>query len=194
MTLSRYVPLCNALVLVLQPLVEVVIHDLGAGEICYINGNLSKRKVGDPSLLAANVLDDNLDHIVYPKINFDGRLIKSISVPLDGHWLICINADASVFHHMKSVSEAFLRTAESSQPDSLFKNDWQERLHVVIHDFLRQQGWHFAELTHQQKKILAKHLFDAGAFAEKNAADYVAHVLGLGRATVFNYLKKWRNG
>ena len=31
------------------------------------------------------------------------------------------------------------------------------------------------------------------AFKEKNAADYVAKVLGLGRATVFKYLKEWRN-
>ncbi len=36
------------------------------------------------------------------------------------------------------------------------------------------------------------YLFDIGAFHEKNAADYVANVLNMGRATIFNYLKEFR--
>lgn len=193
MNISQYIPLCDSIVLLMRPLIEVIIHDLVSGKICYINGNLSKRKVGDSSLLALGEFEKNIDQIIYPKINFDGRLIKSISVPIDNKWLICINADASVFSQMKNLGEVFLNTIKESQPESLFKNDWQEKLHVAIDDFLKKQGLKFDELNHFQKKILAKHLFDLGAFAEKNAADYVANILGLGRATIFKYLKEWRN-
>jgi predicted transcriptional regulator YheO len=177
----------------MRPLIEVIIHDLVSGKICYINGNLSKRKVGDSSLLALGEFEKNIDQIIYPKINFDGRLIKSISVPVDNKYLICINADASVFSQMKNLGEVFLNTIKDSQPESLFKNDWQEKLHVAIDDFLKKQGLKFDELNQFQKKILTKYLFDLGAFAEKNAADYVANILGLGRATIFKYLKEWRN-
>ena len=193
MNISQYISLCDSIVLLMRPLIEIIIHDIASGKIYYINGNLSKRKVGDPSLLAPGEFEKNIDQIIYPKINFDGRLIKSISVPIDNKWLICINADASVFSQMKNLGEVFLNTIKESQPESLFKNDWQEKLHVAIDDFLKKQGLKFDELNHFQKKILAKHLFDLGAFAEKNAADYVANILGLGRATIFKYLKEWRN-
>jgi hypothetical protein len=177
----------------MRPLIEVTIHDLALGKIYYINGNLSKRKVGDLSLLDPGEFEKNIDQIIYPKVNFDGRLIKSISVPVDNKWLICINADASVFSQMKNLGEMFLNTRKESQPESLFKNDWQEKLHVAIDNFLKDQGLKFDELNQFQKKNLIKHLFKLGAFAEKNAADYVANILGLGRATIFKYLKEWRN-
>lgn len=181
------------MVLLLKPLVEIVIHDLSSGTIHYINGDLSKRKIGDPSLLEPEEFEENIDKIVYPKINFDGRLIKSISVPIHDNWLICINVDISLFNKMKDLGELLLNTQQMNPPDSLFKNDWQEKLHIGIHDFLQKNGWNFDLLTHQQKKETTKHLFDNGAFSEKNAADYIARVLQLGRATVFNYLKEWRN-
>ena len=193
MNISQYIPLCDSIVLLMRPLIEVIIHDLVSGKIYYINGNLSKRKVGDLSLLEPGEFEKNIDQIVYPKINFDGRLIKSISVPVDNKYLICINADASVFSQMQNLGEVFLNTIKDSQPESLFKNDWQEKLHVAIDDFLKKQGLKFDELNQFQKKILTKYLFDLGAFAEKNAADYVANILGLGRATIFKYLKEWRN-
>lgn len=193
MNISQYIPLCDSIVLLMRPLIEVIIHDLVSDKIYYINGDLSKRKVGDSSLLALGEFENNIDQIIYPKINFDGRLIKSISVPVDNKWLICINADASVFSQMKNLGEVFLNTIKDSQPESLFKNDWQEKLHVAIDDFLKKQGLKFDELNQFQKKILTKYLFDLGAFAEKNAVDYVANILGLGRATIFKYLKEWRN-
>ena len=83
MTISNYIPLCNSIVTLMKPLVEVVIHDLASDTICYINGNLSKRKSGDPSLLKTKEFEVNIDKIIYPKINFDGRLIKSISIPVE---------------------------------------------------------------------------------------------------------------
>ena len=48
----------------MQPLIEVIIHDLVSGKICYINGNLSKRKVGDSSLLALGEFEKNIDQII----------------------------------------------------------------------------------------------------------------------------------
>lgn len=192
MSLSNYLPLCDALVLLFRPLVEVVIHDLATDKICFINGNLSGRKIGDPSLLEREALEEELHRITYPKVNFDGRIIKSISVPIEKSWLICINCDVSIFNEMKKLGSLLVMRDCHEPPQSLFKNDWQERLHVAINGFITDKKWQFKELTNRQKKDLIRHLYENGAFLEKNAADYVARTLSLGRATVFNYLREWR--
>jgi predicted transcriptional regulator YheO len=191
MVLSNYVTICDSLVLLMSPLIEAVIHDIESDSIVYINGSLSNRKVGDQSLLDKKDLS-NVDQIVYPKINFDGRLVKSISVVLENKWLLCINCDVSIFNKMQELSLAMLRDSTGTQPKSLFVNDWQEKLHVCIHNYLQKHNLSFEHLGNQDKKALVKHLFDLGAFNEKNAADYLAKVLSLGRATVFKYLKEVR--
>lgn len=192
MNYSSYIPLCNAIVLLLDPLVEVVIHDLKAETICFITGNLSKREIGDASLLEQEAIEQGLEGITYPKINFDGRLIKSISVPIDENYLICINCDVSIFSQMQQLSRSLLLSNQATMPESLFKNDWQEKLHHVIHAHLNEKGWLFDSLTQKQKKDVVYYLYQQQAFTEKNAADYIANVLSLGRATVFNYLRSWR--
>ena len=190
MDIQHYIPLCSAMVRLMDPLIEIVIHDLSSDTIAYIEGGLSTRKVGDPSLLGGAVFEDNLDKIVYSKKGVDGRALKSISVPISACFLICINCDTSIFHQMEAMASAFLQT--SSKPQSLFQNDWQERLHTAIHTCLAHKGWSFPTLTNRQKKDVAHHLFEEGAFHEKRAPDYVASALSLGRATIFNYLKEWR--
>lgn len=190
MMLSSYILICDAIVRLMDPLVEIVIHDIAGDSITYINGKLSHRKVGDASLLDTEDLH-HIDQIVYPKVNFDGRLVKSISLILEDKYLLCINCDISIFNQMQELSSALLQMG--NQPRSLFTNDWQEKLHVSIHAYLQNHNMSFDHLSQSDKKALAKHLFDLGAFHEKNAADYVAKVLMLGRATVFKYLKEWRN-
>ena len=190
MNLKLYISISNAIVLLMKPLVEVVIHDIKSETIVYIEGDLSKRKIGDPSLL--ETLYNDLDKTVYSKLNFDGRLIKSISIPLEDRWLMCINCDVSIFTQMQGISQQLLKTTNESQPQSLFKNDWREKLHISIHSFLKRKSWTFENLSGIQKKELVKHLFDNGAFFEKNAADYIATALNMGRATIFKFLKEWR--
>lgn len=192
MPISEYSAIFDALVKLMQPLVEIVIHDLEAGTICYINGNLSKRAVGSLSLLSPSEFEHDLGTIIYPKINFDGRLIKSVSIPINKKFLACINCDVSIFNHMLNLSEKIL-AGQKNQPKSLFKNDWQERLHEALHKFLAQNNWHFDKLKPAQKKQAVQYLYELGAFNEKNAADYVAQALGIGRASVFNYLKQTKS-
>jgi predicted transcriptional regulator YheO len=190
MILSSYIPICDAIVRLMDPLVEIVVHDISTNSIAYINGKLSARAVGDSSLLGHEGIKD-VDQTVYPKVNFDGRLVKSVSVILKDKYLLCINCDVSIFNRMHELSSALLQMG--NQPRSLFASDWQEKLHVGIHAYLQNHNLLFDHLSQSDKKALAKHLFELGAFHEKKAADYVAKVLQLGRATVFKYLKEWRN-
>jgi predicted transcriptional regulator YheO len=78
MNLKNYIQISNAITKLLDPMVEIVIHDPSKDSICFISGNLSKRKIGDPSLLDFDIknLDQKnyqqLEKIIYPKLNFDG--------------------------------------------------------------------------------------------------------------------------
>lgn len=192
MNLTPYIAIGDAFVKLMYPLVEVVIHDLSTQTIKYINGELSRRNVGDDSLLDSTNLSEELSSSTYTKLGFDGRLIKSISVLLSGELLMCINCDVSIFNYMQQLSQQVLQKNDQ-YPSALFKNDWQEKLHIVLHEFITKQKWDFQNLSGAQKKEALKHLFDLNAFAEKNAADYIANILNIGRATVFKYLKEWRN-
>jgi D-arginine utilization repressor len=110
---------------------------------------------------------------------------------LGDKYLLCINCDVSIFNKMRELSGVLLQMG--NQPQSLFVNDWQEKVHTSINAYLNNHNLLFDRLTQNHKKALVKHLFDLGAFNEKNAVDYVAKVLSLGRATVFKYLREWRN-
>lgn len=186
--------LCNAFVELLSPLVEVVIHDIVKNEICYISGSLSGRNIGDPSLLEPELLtQSSWSAQRYSKRNFDGRLVKSISIPFEDNKLICLNCDVSVFQTMKKLSDNFLELGSAqSKPKALFKNDWQEKLHVAIYEYLTEYNWEYSRLNNKQKKQLLLHLYQLGIFEQKNAADYLAKHLSMGRATIFNYLRAWR--
>lgn len=191
MSLAHYIKVCDNLVSLMNPIIETVIHDVVSNKIVYIAGSLSDRKVGDPSLLCKDGFED-IDRVIYPKINFDGKLIKSISVLLEDKWLLCINCDISVFNKMQEVSQLFLISRGDKKPSSLFVNDWQEKLNISVNRYLQEKNLSFENLNNADKKSIVEYLFKLGAFNEKNAANYVAKVLRLGRATVFKYLKNLR--
>lgn len=196
MNLNLYIPLCQALVKLMAPLVEVVIHDMKSNTIAFIEGNLSSRKVGDPSLLDIDAQD--VKQVVYSKISFDGKPLRSISIPLihnekKSEFLLCINFDTSVFIQIEALVSNVFNYSLEEKPEALFKEDWQERLHMGIHKILKRYSWKLDSINNKQKKYLVEELFKQGAFNQKNAVDYLAKILRMGRATIFNYLREWRN-
>jgi predicted transcriptional regulator YheO len=187
MSLSTYISLSKAITRLMAPLVEVAIHDISTNRIIHLSGSLSNRQIGDDSGLGKTNMTE-IEQVIYPKINFNGKLIKSISVPLDNQWVMCINCDVSVFHQLQGLTRALIQTDEKSP----FTNDWQEKVNESICTYIDQRNLSFDHLNRLQKKDIIAHLFDLEAFKEKNAADYVARALNMGRATVFNYLKELR--
>lgn len=182
----------DAVVRLCSPLAECVIHDLKTKKIIYINGSLSLRNVGDPSLIEEG-LKSGLEKITYNKSSYDGRLIKSISVLIENEQMACLNFDVSLFNKLQGLSETLLSVDMNDGPENLFKSDWQEKIHRSITDFLQKNNLDFKKLNNIQKKQIINYLFNINAFAEKKAADYVAKIFSLSRATIFNYLKEWRN-
>lgn len=194
---SNYASLADGVAALLFPHAEVVVHDLHTQTVVHIANNISKRQLGDDSALED--LPDDLDSGSrlgpYEKLNWNGQKIRSISsVMRDEHGrpeaLVCINLNVSVLEQAKEALELFFQASRLlPQPEALFRDDWQERINTFLHAWLAERGLSLNRLDREHKRALVEALHGEGAFRGKSAYDYVANVLGMGRATVYKYVK-----
>ncbi len=199
--LNSYCSIAEAITLLLYPHAEVVLHDLKTGLIANIYNTFSKRKVGDESLLEEIDSYNEFPNVfpIYLKTNWDGRKIKSISSTLRDHrgkaiGLLCINLDLSKWEEFHHFLGSWLNNGVQTQPEELFKDDWREKINSYVSTYLAQKGVTLKQLNKEEKKALVLSLYMEGAFRAKNGANYVANVLDLSRATIYNYLKVNDNG
>ena len=132
----------------------------------------------------------------YEKLNWNGQKIRSISTVLrnsqgEPEHLMCINLNVSVLEQARVALDAFFQMSRLvPQPDSLFRNDWQERINTFLHAWLQERSLSLQTLQMKDKRSLVQALYAEGAFEGRSGADYVANVLSMGRATVYKYLKE----
>jgi len=198
--LAAYPHICDAIALLFQPYAEVVLHDLATETVVYLTNTFSKRELGEPSLIHEIDFEPS-DRITgpYEKVNWDGRRIKSVSAVIRAGEkairILCISVDISHFHAVIRTLEALVSVPQAQEkPASLFKDDWHERVNEYIQSWTRKRGLSVAELGRREKQQLIMELAGDGAFSGRNMASYISRVLGLGRATVYNYLKRGGNG
>lgn len=196
-TLANARSVADGIAALLAPNAEVIVHDIGSETIQYIANNFSKRAIGDPSNLKEIDFAPN-EQIIgpYEKLNWDGRRIKSISLVMrnaEGRAtaLVCINMDLSQFDQARQVLNSLMNIQENdAKPANLFNEDWHEQINVFISQWATTHNSSVDRLTREQKKQLVIALNEKNAFAAKHSVNYVARVIGLGRATIYNYLKE----
>ncbi|WP_152225466.1 transcriptional regulator [Pseudomonas sp. SCB32] len=196
--LDNYKAIADAIATLFFPHAEVVIHDLRNQRVAYLANNISKREIGDDSALE-DMLEGSSDERnigPYEKLNWDGQKIRSVSTVLrDGKGeplaVLCINLNITLFETAKAALDLFLSSNKLiPQPDALFRDDWQERINTFLHAWLRQRQLSLNTLSRDHKRELVLALHTEGAFKGKSAANYVANVLNMGRATVYKHLKE----
>ena len=194
---SQYISIAEAICQLLSPHAEVVIHDLKTGQIVAIFNGFSKRKIGDESLLEETKDYAELPDVfaTYFKINWDGRRIKSTTATLRGRegkpiGLLCINLDVSKWEEMHQFISQLIQPVSEKQPEVLFKDDWREKINVYVSGYVKKMRVSLQTLTKDEKRELVQALHREGAFQAKNAASYIADVLKISRATIYNYLGK----
>ncbi|MEX3845459.1 transcriptional regulator [Paraburkholderia sp. BR10882] len=197
--LSRYRSIADGVAALFFPYAEVVIHDLTSQSIAYIANNLSKRAIGDDSALEE--IEGTADDEVmgpYEKMNWDGRRMRCVSMLLPSEsseavGVMCINFNVAAFDDVKKVLDLFITGAGLVRPpEELFKDDWQERINSFLHGWLRERQLALNSLSRDHKRELVEALYAEGAFNGKSAANYIANVLDMGRATVYKHLKQMR--
>lgn len=197
-SLKDILPYAEAFSRLLHPFAEVVVHDLGKDQIEAIYNPLSRREVGDSSYL--DRIDFRESETVigpYDKTNWDGRPMKSISVVIRNQsgnveGFLCVNVDVSVFQTANLLLQSFLKNNVDLPEESqrLFKDDLYEKINLYVHNYCRGHQVSIETLSREGKKEIINSLAGDGAFEGKNAANYVGRVLGISRATVYNYLKE----
>lgn len=195
---TPYLPIAEAICQLLAPHAEVLIHDLETHRIAAIFNNYSKRRVGDESLIGENGKIDNFPDYFPPyyKRNIDGRKIKSTSVTIRDKQgravgLLCINLDVSVMEQFQHFLDSFVQAQEpAAQPEKLFKDDWAEKIHQYIHEYLQKRNIHLSAMSRKERNHLIEDLYKNGAFNAVKSADHIAEMIGISRATMFNHLAK----
>ncbi|TDF98546.1 hypothetical protein E1N52_43285, partial [Paraburkholderia guartelaensis] len=111
----------------------------------------------------------------------------------DAVGVMCINFNVAAFDDVKKVLDLFITGAGLVRPpEELFKDDWQERINSFLHGWLRERQLALNSLSRDHKRELVEALYAEGAFNGKSAANYIANVLDMGRATVYKHLKQMR--
>ncbi|NNJ15835.1 hypothetical protein CSV86_011620 [Pseudomonas putida CSV86] len=198
--LDNYKTIADCIATLLFPHAEVIVHDLASQTVVHIANNFSKRQLGDDSAL--DELPGDFDQASslgpYEKLNWNGQKIRSITSVLrdeagKAEALLCINLNFSVLDQAREALNAFFQVSRLlPQPEALFRDDWQERINTFLHAWLAERQLSLSLLGMKDKRALVEALYAEGAFEGRSAADYVASVLGLGRATVFKWVKLLR--
>ena len=184
----------------LYPYAEVVLHDLRSDRVAGIWNSFSGRCVGTPSRIGNEVqIEDGVEvYGPYERRNRDGRRLKSISsIVYDSGGnrtgLLCLNLDVSVFEAMKGFVDSLMTNTEE-MPAVLLKCDWHEQLSQAFAHFLRRKRLTPTALTQRDRIEFIKSLDSHKLFATRNATQQVAELLGVSRASVYNWLKQVRGG
>jgi predicted transcriptional regulator YheO len=99
--------------------------------------------------------------------------------------------DVSHFHGVLDALNALVNIpAQGPKHPLLFKEDWHERINEFVQQWTRSRGLLVTSLTRDQKRELVLDLSKQGAFGGRNAAAYISRILGMARATVYNYLNQ----
>ncbi|MET7762169.1 PAS domain-containing protein [Streptomyces sp. NPDC005336] len=182
-------------------LCEVVLHDLRHPDqaIRTIESNLSGRAVGDPAteLGLARIQDPGFPGIVQNYANSfpDGRPAKSTSIGIKngaGTYVaaICLNLDVSLFASVARSLNNLVRTDEQEQPlTETLRARTTAELRAVVEEFAAARGHTPRSLGTPAKKELVRSLRTSGFLQVKHSVQVVTELLGVSRATVYNYLR-----
>jgi predicted transcriptional regulator YheO len=182
-------------------LCEVVLHDLRDPEhaIRAIENNLSGRSVGDSAteLGIARIQDPDYPNVIqnYPNTFPDGRPAKSTSIGIrnsEGAYVaaVCLNLDVSLLASASRSLHNLTRTDAQDQPlPETLRARTAEELRALVEEYAANRGHTPRSLDPTAKKDLVRSLRDDGYLNVKHAVPLLTGILGVSRATVYNYAK-----
>ncbi|WP_053707379.1 helix-turn-helix transcriptional regulator [Streptomyces sp. NRRL B-3648] len=183
-------------------LCEVVLHDLRNPDhaIRAIENNLSGRQVGDSAteLGLARIADPQYPSVIqnYPNRFPDGRPAKSTSIGIKnaaGEYVaaLCLNLDVSVLSPVTlALSNLVATDAEHrDQPLETLRDRNARELRQAVEARAAERAATPRSLSREDKKALVRQLQRDGYFDSRDAAQTIADLLGVSRATVYNYAK-----
>ncbi|MEU7085853.1 helix-turn-helix transcriptional regulator [Streptomyces achromogenes] len=183
-------------------LCEVVLHDLRDPEhaIRAIENNLSGRQIGEPAteLGLARISDPDYPGVVqnYPNRFPDGRPAKSTSIGIKnaaGEYVaaLCLNLDVSVLSPVTLALSNLVATdtEHRERPLETLRDRTARELREAVEARAAERAATPRSLSREEKRALVRQLQRDGYFDSRDAAQTIADLLGVSRATVYNYAK-----
>ncbi|MEV5150116.1 PAS domain-containing protein [Streptomyces sp. NPDC052727] len=183
-------------------LCEVVLHDLRDPDhaIRAIENNLSDRQVGDSAteLGLARIADPQYPSVIqnYPNQFPDGRPAKSTSIGIKntaGEYIaaLCLNLDVSVLSPVTLALSNLVATdtEHRDHPLETLRDRTARELRHAVEARAAERAATPRSLSREDKKALVRQLQRDGYFDSRDAAQTIADLLGVSRATVYNYAK-----
>ncbi|MFF7355688.1 MULTISPECIES: helix-turn-helix transcriptional regulator [Streptomyces] len=183
-------------------LCEVVLHDLRQPRhaIRTIENNLSGRRVGDSAteLGLARIEDPDYPSVIqnYPNQFPDGRPAKSTSIGIKnaaGQYIaaLCLNLDVSVLSSVTLALSNLMATETEHGEQSLetLRDRNTRELRRAVQAHAAERAATPRSLSREDKRTLVRQLQRDGYFDSRDAAQTIADLLGVSRATVYNYAK-----
>jgi predicted transcriptional regulator YheO len=183
-------------------LCEVVLHDLRRPEhaIRVIENNLSGRQVGDSvtELGLQRIQDPDYPSVIQNYANRfpDGRPAKSTSIGIknaDGKYIaaLCLNLDVSMLSPVTLALSNLVATepADRDEPLESLRHRNALELRGVVEGIAAEQSSTPRAMSRAAKKELVRRLHADGYFESRDAAKTIADLLGISRATVYNYTR-----
>jgi predicted transcriptional regulator YheO len=196
--------LAAALHQLLGPMCEAVLHDFADLEhsIVHIEGNVTHRAIGGAAtdLILEKVAqgDTRQDLHGYATSLPGGRLMKSSTIFLrdaDGCAIgaLCVNLDLTDFVAIRNSLNAFVHTKDSERTAETLSDNIFDTVQSAVDETLHEGGRSLPSMSREDKVALMSRLEARGLFQVKKAVPIVADMLGLSRATVYNYLRQGRD-
>jgi len=177
-------------------LCEVVLHDLRDPRhaIRAIENNLSGRRVGDSAteLGLARIADPEYPSVIqnYPNRFPDGRPAKSTSIGIKneaGEYIaaLCLNLDVSVLSPVTLALSNLVATdtEHREQPLENLRDRTTRELRRTVEELAAERAATPRSLSRQDKKALVRRLHRDGYFDSRDAAQTIANLLGVSRAS-----------
>lgn len=192
---KAYFPICEAIVTLFYPHVEVALHDLRTSRIVKIWNCWSDRRAGDLSNLDHPERQFTPEQVIlgpYEKALPSQGRSKSITAGLrddDGELvgLLCINLDVSLIDRAAAMLTSFSSTA-MHRPEPIYRTDVQQHLNYIVRDFSMQVNKAVSSLGREERMQLVANVDRAGLFQARKSVDYLAKAMGISRASVYNLL------
>lgn len=176
--LEPFVEIAKGISQLFYPFVETAFLDYPSRAEKMVLNRLSKHPFparnsnGTPS--AIETLPDGRKVKTWEKV-----LYNSKGKPLA---IFLIRFDVSVFTHLQTHLQLLLGNETKA-------TSWQAQIENFIHQYLREHHLTLEGASRNMKRELIYRLYQWGAFKYKDAAPFLAHLLNISRATLYNYLK-----
>jgi predicted transcriptional regulator YheO len=203
--LDNFRRLADNLAALLGPTAEVVVHDLEdlQHSIVYIAGDVTHREIGSPMTnMGLEALrkgtETSLLQGSYRSELPDGRVLKCSSTFLrsaSGHSTvaICINIDITHWAQAADLIADFATVGSRADLQEDYIRTVPEMIEVVVMGAVSEMKKTPETMDGAERLELVRTLDERGVFLIKGALGYVSTLLGVSRATVYNYLQRVRS-